>query len=96
MTVFKIVFQYHLNDNTVFKAILMGKFSARRVVLTITNLFSELAYVHTYREQCFSRWHEKLPDEVWTATVLNWNKSFTHIEHHAGAVGLACVAGGIV
>ena len=55
MTVFKIFFQYHLNDNTVFKAILMGKFSARRVVLTITNLFSELAYVHTYREQCFSR-----------------------------------------
>ena len=65
----------------------MGKCSARRVFLTITNLFSELAYVHTYLEQCFSRRHERLPDEVWTATVLNWNKSFTHIEHHAGAVG---------
>ena len=24
---------------------------------------------------------------VWTATAQNWNKSFTHIEVHAGAVG---------
>ena len=24
---------------------------------------------------------------VWTATAQNWNKSFTHIELHAGAVG---------
>lgn len=64
MTVFKIVFQYHLNDNTVFKAILMGKFSARRVVLTITNLFSELVYVHDYRKECFSCRDEKLHDKI--------------------------------
>ena len=25
-------------------------------------------------------------DKVWTATALNWNKSFTHIEHCTGAV----------
>lgn len=64
MTVFKIVFQYHLNDNTVFKAILMGKFSAHRVVLTITNLFSELVYVHAYRKECFSCRDEKLHDKI--------------------------------
>lgn len=64
MTVFKIVFQYHLNDNTVFKGILMGKFSARRVVLTITNLFSELVYVHAYRKECFSCRDEKLHDKI--------------------------------
>ena len=56
----------------------MAKLSARRVVLTITNLFSELVYVHAYRKQCFSCRHGKLRDKVWTATVLNWNKSFTH------------------
>ena len=64
MTVFKTVFWYHLNDNTIFKAISIGKLLARRVVLTITNLFSELVYVHTYRTQCFSCRHEKLPDKV--------------------------------
>lgn len=64
MTVFKIVFQYHLNDNTVFKAILMGKFSARRVVLTMTKLFSELVYVHAYRKECFSCRDEKLHDKI--------------------------------
>lgn len=64
MTVFKIVFQYHLNDNTVFKAILMGKFSARRVVLTIKNLFSKLVYVHAYRKECFSCRDEKLHDKI--------------------------------
>ena len=74
----------------------MAKLLARRVVLTITNLFSELVYVHAYRKECFSCRDEKLHDKVCSATVLNWNKSFTHIEHHAGAVGLACVAGGIV
>ena len=87
MTVFKTVFLYLLNDNTVFKAILIGKLSARRVVLTITNLFSELVYVHAYRKQCFSCRDEKLRDKVRTATVLNWNKSFTQIAHHTGAVG---------
>ena len=47
MTVFKTVFQYHLKDNTVFKAILIAKLLASRVVLTIINSFSELVYVHT-------------------------------------------------
>lgn len=64
MTVFKIVFQYHLNDDPDFEAILMGKFSARRVVLTITNLFSELVYVHAYRKECFSCRDEKLHDKI--------------------------------
>ena len=34
----------------------------------------------------FSCRHVELSGIVWTATVQNWNKSFTHIELHAGVV----------
>ena len=45
-----------------------------------------LHYVHIIQDS-FSCWHEKPSGMVWTATALNWDKSFTHIEHRTWAVG---------
>ena len=43
-----------------------------------------------------SRRHQKLSCIiVWTATALNWNKSFTHIEHRTGAVGRGLIIGNL-
>ena len=44
---------------------------------------------------CVSSRHEKLSWIVWTATVQNCNKSFTHIEHRAGAVGRGLIIGNL-
>ena len=44
---------------------------------------------------CVSSRHEKLSCTVWTATAQNWNKSFTHIEHGAGALGRGLIIGNL-
>ena len=41
--------------------------------------------IHYTMPYSFSCQHENLSSIVWTATVWEWSKSFTHIEHRVGA-----------